>query len=83
MLVAAWYLFVGDLFVTSRGLRAAQQERAQLAAEVERLRTELALEAATRDELAAQTAELNARLAELDRQVEFLTSRSSVTPAAK
>ena len=82
LLVAAWQAFVGDLFVTSRDLRAAQEEQARLVAEVERLRTELALETATRDELESQAAALNARVAELDRQVAFLTSRKGAVPAA-
>lgn len=46
-----------------------------LAADVERLRTELALETATRDELERHAAELNARVAELDGQVAFLKDR--------
>lgn len=79
----AWHVFVGELFVTSRGLRAAQAEQAKLAAEVERLRTELAMETATREELESQAAALNARVAELDRQVEFLISRKGSAPAAK
>jgi len=82
LLVAAWQAFVGHLFVTSRDLRAAQEEQARLVAEVERLRTELALETATRDELESQAAALNARVAELDRQVAFLTSRKGTSLAA-
>lgn len=81
-LVAAWQAFVGDLLVTSRDLRAAQAEREQLVAEVERLRTELAMASATRNELESHAAELNARVAELDRQVAFLTSRKGTAPAA-
>lgn len=46
-----------------------------LAADVERLRTELALESATGDELERHAAELNARVAELNGQVEFLKAR--------
>lgn len=82
VLVAAWQAFVGDLLVTSRDLRAAQAERGRLVAEVERLRTELAMASATCDELESHAAELNARVAELDRQVAFLTSRKGVVPAA-
>jgi phage shock protein A len=52
-----------------------RQERELLAADVERLRTELALESATGDELERHAAELNARVAELNGQVEFLKAR--------
>jgi uncharacterized small protein (DUF1192 family) len=46
-----------------------------LAAEFERLKTELALQSATRRELERHAAELNARVAELNGQVEFLRAR--------
>ena len=55
---------------------AARGERATLDAEVERLRTELAVERATRAELGRHAAGLNTQVAELTRQVDFLSSRS-------
>jgi chromosome segregation ATPase len=75
LLVAAGHGFAGDLYLSARELAALRQERDLLAADVERLRTELALESATRDELERRAAELNARVAELDGQVEFLQAR--------
>jgi phage shock protein A len=41
------------------------------------LRTELALENATREELERQASELNARVVELNGQVEFLRARKA------
>jgi hypothetical protein len=56
----------------------AAQARAQaLQAEVERLRTELAVEHATRDELERQAVALNGQVAELSRQVQFLSARGA------
>jgi len=75
VLLAAWHGFVGNLFVTSHELAASREERDLLAAEVERLRTQLAVESATRSELEKQVAELNAQVVDLNRQVEFLTAR--------
>ncbi len=77
LLLAARYGFAGDLFATSRDLAAAREERELLAAEVERLRTELAVETATRGELERHAVEMNARVAELNRQVEFLMDRTA------
>lgn len=67
--------FFGDMLVTAGNLAAARQEKALLAAEVERLRTQLALETATRGELEQHAAQLNDKLADLTQQVEFLTAR--------
>lgn len=67
----------GDLFGTMRSLAAARERESLLAAEVERLETRLAVEAATRRELEQQAADLNDRLAELTAQVEFLRSRGN------
>lgn len=61
-----------DLFSTARNLGSLREQRESLAAEVERLQTELAVEKATRLELERQAAELNAQVAELDGQVKFL-----------
>jgi len=57
----------------NRATRARQQA---LQAEVERLRTELAVEHATRDEVERQAARLNDQVAELSRQVQFLSARA-------
>lgn len=81
-LLAASRGFLGDLVATSRDLAAARAERALLAAEVERLRTQLALEAATRGELEQHASELNAEVAELTRQVEFLSARRTTVARA-
>lgn len=64
-----------DLLGTARELKTARERGSALAAEVERLETRLAVEAATRRELEQQAADLNHRLAELTAQVEFLRSR--------
>ena len=69
--------FTGDLFATPRDLAALREERDLLAAEIERLRTELAVETATRGELERHAAELNARVTELHREVEFLMARTA------
>lgn len=81
LVVAAGHGFAGDFYVAVRDLAALRAERASLAAEVERLRTELAVETATRRELERQAAESNARIAELDGQVQFL--RALRTPGNK
>jgi len=67
----------GDLLGTARALSESRAQAAALSAEVERLDTRLAVEAATRRELEQQAAELNNRLAELTAQVEFLRSRGN------
>lgn len=77
LVVAAGHGFAGDLYLSARDLAALRQERELLAADVERLRTELALENATREELERHAAELNARVAELNGQVEFLKVRKA------
>ena len=56
-------------------LAAARREQASLAAEVERLSTQLAVDGATRAELEQHAAELSSQVVELTRQVEFLTAR--------
>jgi cell division protein FtsB len=56
---------------------AAQLRQQALQAEVERLRTELAVEHATRSELERQAAGLNDQVAELSRQVQFLSARGA------
>jgi len=65
----------GDLLGTARALAEAKAREAALSAEVERLETRLAMEAATRRELEQQSAALNNEVAELAAQVEFLRSR--------
>lgn len=54
-----------------------RDERDSLAVRIERLQTEVALERATRRELEQQAAVLNAEVAELEGQVEFLKTRRS------
>jgi phage shock protein A len=83
LLVAGGYGFAGDLFVKARDLAALREERELLAAEVERLQTELAMERATRLELERQAAELNAQVAELNGQVKFLMARRASGKSAE
>lgn len=78
LVVLAGHGFAGDFYVAVRDLAALREERALLATEVERLRTELAVESATRRELERHAAESNARVAELEGQVQFL--RALKTP---
>lgn len=73
--VAAGHGFAGEVFVKARDLAALREERDLLSAEVERLRTELAVVNATRHELERNAADLNAQVAELNGQVEFLRAR--------
>ena len=75
LLIAGGYGFGRDLYVTARDLVVLRAERKALGGEVERLKTELAVESAKRLELERQTAELNAKVAELKGQVEFLRVR--------
>ncbi len=66
-----------DRHMTSpAGLAEVQRDNAALAAEVEHTRMELEMERATRTELQRQAEALSARVAELNQQLEFLTSRS-------
>ena len=83
LLIAAGHSFAGDLYLSAREIAALRQEREMLAADVERLRTELALESATGDELERHAAELNARVAELNGQVEFLKARRAPGKSAE
>ena len=83
LLVAGGYGFADDLFVNARDLAALREEREVLAAAVERLKTELAVETATRRELARQAAELNAQVAELNGQVKFLMARKALGRSAE
>ncbi|MEX2150920.1 MAG: hypothetical protein WD793_11955 [Steroidobacteraceae bacterium] len=70
--VLAGHGFAGDFYMAVRDLAALREERTLLAAEVERLQTELAIASATRRELEQQAAESNARVAGLNGQVQFL-----------
>ncbi len=53
-----------------------QSENLALRAEVARLQTEFDLERATREALSQQVGELNERIADLDRQLEFFHAQS-------
>ncbi len=83
LLVAGGHGFAGKLYVTARDLAALREERELLAAEVERLQAELAVEGATRLELERQAAELNAQVAELNGQVKFLMTRRAPGKSAE
>ena len=75
LVIAGGYGFGHDLYVTARDLVVLRAERKALGDEVERLKTELAVERAKRLDLERQTADLNAKVAELNGQVEFLRAR--------
>ncbi len=77
LFVAGVYGYGGNLYATARDLAALRKEREFLAAEVERLQTELAVESATRLELERQAAELNSQVAELNGHVKFLMGRGA------
>lgn len=74
--------FLGELFTTAHDRAALRQERGELAARVERLQTELAVERAKRRELERHAADLNAQVAELNGQVEFLKVRRPLAKSA-
>ena len=75
LLVAAGFAFGEDVYRTARDLASLRAERKLLAAEVERLQTELAVERASRIEIERQASELNSQVAELNGQVRFLLGR--------
>ena len=81
--MAAGYGFARDFFATAQDLATLRERRTSLAAEVERLQAELAVETATRRELERQAAELNAQVAELKGQMEFLRARSPAGSSAE
>ena len=82
ILVAGSYVFGGDIYMAARDVAALRAERNVLAAEVERLQTELAVERATRIELARHAADLNAQLADLSGQIKFLSARKAAGNSA-
>jgi chromosome segregation ATPase len=82
LLVVAGHGFLGELFTTARDRVALREERNMLAAKVERLQTELAVESAKRLELERHAADLNAQVAELNGQVEFLRARRPLAKSA-
>ncbi|KPJ81096.1 MAG: hypothetical protein AMJ58_06230 [Gammaproteobacteria bacterium SG8_30] len=71
LLVAAARGVVADLL----DLEAAREDQALATAEADRLRSQLAVEAATRRQLEQHAADLGAEVEELTRQVEFLSAR--------
>ena len=83
LFVAGVYGSGGNLYVTARELAALRKEREFLAAEVERLQTELAVESATRLELERQAAELNSQVAELNGHVKFLMARGAASKSGQ
>ncbi len=83
LLIAAGYDFASDFYLEARDIAALREERELLAAEVERLRTQLAVETATRLELERQAGELNAQFAELNGQVKFLMARRAPGKSAE
>ena len=75
LLVAGGFGCGRDMYVTARDFVALRADRKALGDEVERLQTELAVERSKRLELERQAAELNAKVIELNGQVEFLRVR--------
>lgn len=75
LLVAGGFGFGRDMYLTARDFVALRADRKALGDEVERLKTELAVERSKRLELERQAAELNAKVVELNGQVEFLRVR--------
>ena len=71
LFVAASRGVVADLL----DLEAAREDQALATAEADRLRSQLAVEAATRRQLEQHAAGLGAEVEELTRQVEFLSAR--------
>ena len=71
---ALWLSDAGATLFPVGGLALAG-ENAELRAELERLRTELGLEKATRAELNREAGELHVRINELNTRLEFLTAR--------
>lgn len=73
---------MADLFTSARSVAELRAERDLLAGSVERMRTELAVESAKRLELERHAADLNAQVAELNGQVEFLRARRTIAKSA-
>lgn len=82
LVVSVSHGFLGDLFIKARDLAALRRERESLTASVERLQTELAVERAKRRELERHAIDLNAQVAELNGQVEFLRARKTIAKSA-
>jgi cell division protein FtsB len=76
LLALCLLLSVAAALMLGNSVDAAAAQARQYA-EVERLRTELAVAHATREELERQAAGLNDRVAELSRQVQFLSARGA------
>jgi len=83
LLAVAGHGVVGDMFVKARDVAALREERELLTAEVERLRATLAVENATSRELEQQAADLNAEVARLGSQVEFLKAGRTARKSAE
>jgi septal ring factor EnvC (AmiA/AmiB activator) len=75
----AFYLREGGAapFAASAASPALSQENAALRADLERVRTELDMEKATRAELNREAGELHARINELTNRLEFLAARDT------
>lgn len=65
-------------FTLDAAAEALAEENAMLRAELERTRTELEIDQATRNELNRQVETLNDQLADLTSRLEFLTARTSL-----
>jgi uncharacterized small protein (DUF1192 family) len=74
--VAASLRLLSEGAATGASRAELQEENAALRSEVQRLQAEFALEQATREALGRQVGELNQRIADLDRQLEFFHAQS-------
>lgn len=73
----ALYLHDGSAMSLVGPSAIVMQENAALRADLERVRTELEMEKATRAELSREAGELHARISELTNRLEFLAARDS------
>ncbi|MEO8224404.1 MAG: hypothetical protein ABI661_06330 [Gammaproteobacteria bacterium] len=71
------FLHESDMTPWARAGDSVTEDNLALHAELERVRTELGLEKATRAELSREAGELNARINELNTRLEFLVARNS------
>ncbi len=74
--VIAGLRLLSDGAATKLGRAELQQENRALRTELGRLQAEFELERATREALGQQVGELNRRIADLDRQLEFFHAQS-------
>lgn len=82
LVIGAGHGVIRDLFASASEHAALRKERETLAATVERLRMQLAVESAKRLEVERHAADLNAQVEELNGQVTFLRARKTLAKTA-